>query len=115
MLPHEDTIRLRHMLDAATEAGELVCGKARADLDQERILALALVRLLEVLGEAAGRVTKRSRAQYPEIPWRQIIALRNRLIHGYDSVDLDILWVILTDDLPPLISALDDILSSEQA
>ena len=56
---------------------------------------LALVRLLEVVGEAASRVPVDERSQYPQIPWSQIVALRNRLIHGYDSVDFDILWQIL--------------------
>jgi|SRR5579859_4257171 len=72
-------------------------------------LNLALVRLLEVVGEAASRTPTDERTQYPDIPWTQIVGLRNRLIHGYDSVDFDILWQIVTHDLPPLIAALEQI------
>jgi uncharacterized protein with HEPN domain len=105
----DDLVRLRHMLDSAKEAVELIKKKNRADLAAERVLSLALVRLLEVVGEAANRVTNATRLQYPNIPWSQIVSLRNRLIHGYDTINLDILWKILTDDLPPLIAQLERI------
>lgn len=105
----DDLIRLRHMLDSAHEAVELIRGKSRHDLDTNRVLCLALVRLLEIVGEAANRVTISFREQNPEIPWSQIVGLRNRLIHGYNTINLDILWKILTDDLPPLIAQLEKI------
>jgi len=104
---------LRHMLDHAREAVTLAQGKDRADLDDDRLLELALVRLLEIVGEAASRVPSDDRTRYPEIPWPQIVSLRNRLIHGYDAVDLDILWQIIERDLPPLIAALEIILGEE--
>lgn len=85
-------------------------GKSRADLDTDRKLNLSLVRLLEVVGEAAGRVPKPEQDRYPAIPWTEITSLRNRLIHGYDQVDFDILWTIVTEDLPPLINILGTIL-----
>jgi len=100
------------MLDHAREALVLSQGKARSDLDDDRQLNLALVRLLEIIGEAAARTTEEERALYPDIPWLEIISLRNRLIHGYDSVDFDILWNILTQDLPPLIEKLERIIAS---
>ena len=106
---------LRHMLDHAREAVALAQGKTRADLDSDRLLELALVRLLEIVGEAASRVPGDECARYPEIPWPQIVGLRNRLIHGYDAVDMDILWQIIEYDLPPLITALEKILSQEDA
>jgi uncharacterized protein with HEPN domain len=112
-MPRRDAdVRLRHMLDAACEAAQMVQGKTRADLDADRPLNLSLVRLLEIVGEAASRVPGRERAKTPGIPWAQIVGLRNRLIHGYDNVDFDILWQIVTQDLPPLIAALTKILSS---
>jgi uncharacterized protein with HEPN domain len=101
------------MLDHAQEAVVLSQGKSRADLDRDRLLELALVRLLEIVGEAASRVSEEDSARYPEIPWPQIVGLRNRLIHGYDAVDLDILWQIIEHDLPPLITALETILEQE--
>lgn len=103
----------RHMLDHAREAVALVEGKSRTELDGERVLSLALVRLLEIIGEAANRIPKEEQANYPQIPWSQIVSLRNRLIHGYDSVDLDIVWQIITRDLPVLITALHEILSEK--
>jgi uncharacterized protein with HEPN domain len=105
----------RHMLDHAREAVTLVRGKSRADVDDDRLLELALVRLLEVIGEAASRVPDEDRTRYTGIPWPQIVGLRNRLIHGYDAVDMDILWQIIEYDLPPLIAALETILSQEEA
>ena len=112
-MPRHDTdVRLRHMLDAAREAAQMAHGKARADLDRDRPLNLSLVRLLEIVGEAASRVPVGERAIYPGVPWVQIVGLRNRLIHGYDNVDFDILWAIVSHDLPPLIAELEKIFSS---
>ena len=97
------------MLDHAREAIAMTSGKMRADLDADRQLNLALVRLLEIIGEAAARTSDEERERYSEIPWPEIVSLRNRLIHGYDSVDFDILWNIITQDLPPLIKQLERI------
>jgi uncharacterized protein with HEPN domain len=100
------------MLDHAREAVAMATGKTREDLDTDRKLNLALVRLLEIVGEAANRTPADERRQYREIPWAQIVGLRNRLIHGYDSVDFEILWQIINHDLPALIDALERIVSS---
>ncbi|MGO9059202.1 MAG: DUF86 domain-containing protein [Candidatus Binataceae bacterium] len=113
MSRHESLVRLRHMLDHSREAVAMVAGKTREDLDADRKLNLALVRLLEIVGEAANRTPADERAQYGQIPWAQIVGLRNRLIHGYDSVDFDILWQIVTHDLPPLIAALEQVVPPE--
>lgn len=78
------------------------------------MLNLSLVRLLEVIGEAANRVTTETRQQYPNIAWPQIVGLRNRLIHGYDTIDFDILWNTLQDDLPTLIGQLKSISSDDR-
>jgi uncharacterized protein with HEPN domain len=115
MSHHEGVVRLRHMLDHAREAVAMVSGKTREDLDIDRKLNLALVRLLEIIGEAASRTPADERAQYPQIPWGQIVGLRNRLIHGYDAVDFDILWQIIQCDLPPLIAALEHIVPSDDS
>ena len=102
-----DDARLRHMLDAAREAVAFAAGHQRADLDANRMLALSLVKLIEILGEAATRVSDPTRATLPAIPWQQIVRMRNRLIHVYFNVDLDIVWDVVSHDLPPLIRALD--------
>ncbi len=111
MSRRETAVRLRHMLGYAREAVEMAHGKRRSDLESDRKLNLALVRLLEIVGEAGARMTATERAEYPGIPWEGIIGLRNRLIHGYDNVDFDILWQIVTKDLPPLIESLEKLLS----
>ena len=71
------------------------------------MLNLALVRLMEVVGEAATRIPEEFKSRYPEIPWRRITGLRNRLAHGYDTVDFDILWDIIQDEIPSLIGHLE--------
>ena len=106
MPPDRDRVRLLHMLEHAKEAIRLVEGRSRAELDTERVLSLALVRLLEIVGEAAAKVSGEARARYPAVPWPEIVGLRNRLIHGYDSVDFDILWRIIESDLPALVNEL---------
>ena len=109
----EARVTLAQMRDHAKEALLMAQGQTRADLDSDRKLNLALVRLLEILGEAASRVPSEDRATYPRIPWPQLITLRHRLIHGYDQVDFDILWQILTGDLPPLVAELERIVPPE--
>ena len=102
-----NAVRLRHMLDAARKARALTQQQQREELDKDEVLALALIRLLEVLGEAAASVSEGYREEHPEIPWRPIVSARNRLIHGYHDVDLDIVWSIVTVELPPLIAELE--------
>ena len=102
------------MLDHSREAVAMVRGKSRADLDTDRQLNLSLVRLLEIVGEAASRIPKEDRTRYRGIPWPDIVGLRNRLIHGYDRVDFDILWQIVTKDLPALIVTLEKIIPLEE-
>jgi len=103
----EDVVRLRHMLDHAREAAAMAKGMTRQDLDENRQLNLSLVRLFEIVGEAANRVSEDERIRHPAVLWPEIVGLRNRLIHGYNTVDFDILWQIVTRDLPPLIEALE--------
>ena len=101
------------MLSHAREAIEFARGKTRQDLEKDRLRHLALVRLVEVVGEAASRITKTVQDSYPEIPWRDVINTRNRLIHGYDIVDDEQLWIILTKDLPLLVEKLEKYLGAK--
>ncbi|MBI3014479.1 MAG: DUF86 domain-containing protein [Candidatus Tectomicrobia bacterium] len=115
MSSHEDLIRMRHMLDHAREAVSLIQGKTRPDLDTSRLLQLALVRLIEIVGEAASRISKKAQVQHPQIPWAQIVGMRNRLIHGYDFVDFDILWQTVTKELPEIITELERVVPPKEA
>ena len=110
MTQHDDTVRLRHMLDAAREAIELASGHDAEDLHHHRMLELALTRLVEIIGEAAARVAPEMRERHPQLAWAAMIGMRNRLIHGYDNVDHMILWETIQSDLPPLIDQLKQIL-----
>src|SRR6266545_4867518 len=96
MSRHKSRVSLQQMRDYAREALEIAKGRTRADLDTDRMLNLSLVRLLEVLGEAANRVPTEERPRYPQIPWSQLVNLRNRLIHAYDRINFDVLWQIVT-------------------
>ncbi len=75
----------------------------------QRVLQLALTRLVEIVGEAANRTSDATRQAHPDVPWPQIIGMRNRLIHGYDVIDYDLLWDTVTGDLPELIAVLERI------
>lgn len=105
--------RIGHMLDHAREAASLAAGRRRIDLDSDRMLSLALTRLMEIIGEAAAQIPMELRTANPAIPWPEIISLRNRLIHGYDAVDHDILWQIISTDLPPLIRELEKLAANQ--
>ena len=109
----DELIRVRHMLDFARKAVQFNKGKTRADLDTNEILAFATIHLIEMLGEASRTLSDEFRQQYPEVPWDMISGTRNRLAHGYIDVDLDIIRVIVTKDLPPLIIRLRRILKQE--
>ena len=109
MTRRDDSVGLRHMLDHAVEAVQMIRGHTRTDLDSDRKLNLALVRLVEIIGEAATRVSPEVRNRHPGIPWLDIIGMRNRIVHGYDQVDFDILWDVMELHLPPLIAELQRI------
>jgi uncharacterized protein with HEPN domain len=103
---------MRQMLDYARKARTIAEGRSRQDLDSDDMLQLALTRAIEVIGEAASRISEPTRELYHAIPWRNIVSMRNRLIHGYDTVDLELLWDTVTHDVPPLIEQLEAIIVS---
>jgi uncharacterized protein with HEPN domain len=104
-----DLVRVRHMLDAAREAREFARGRQRSDLDEDRQLVLAVVKSIEIVGEAAARISEETRAANPAIPWAAAVGMRNRLVHAYFDIDHDRVWDTVTDDLPPLIVELSNL------
>ena len=110
-MDNRDEVRVRHMLDAARKAIAFTQGRERSDLDTDEMLGLAVVRLVEILGEAAKNVSQDLKDRNPEIPWRQMAGTRDRLSHAYFDVNLDIMWDIITNGLPSLVHQLERLLS----
>lgn len=106
----QDEIRLRQMLDAARLALNLVKDETRQSLDSDIKLALALERLIEIIGESASRVSEEGRQLLVELPWTQIVGMRNKLVHGYFDVNQERVWKTVMEDLPLLISLLEKVI-----
>ncbi len=102
----DDKTRLLHILKAAQKAVNLVSNKNFQELEKDEVLTLALVKLIEIVGEAASRVSKDFQTNHPQIPWSAIIAMRNRLVHAYFDINLKIVWQTTQEDLPVLIEQL---------
>ena len=113
MSEHDDRLPMQHMLEHAREAVEMTRDRTRADLLENRMFQLALLKLVEVVGEAARRVSPGGQTRYPDIPWRDAITTRNRISHEYDRIDYDIVWDTITDDFPPLVVALERVLAGQ--
>lgn len=108
----KDETRLRHMLAQAQKLVARAKTMQRAQLDQDNDLAAALAWRLSIIGEAASRISQDVRDAHTEVPWTQMVGMRHRLIHGYDSIDLEVVWQTIQTDLPPLIAAIQNILPS---
>lgn len=109
----EDRVRLQHMVEAAQSALEFIAGRKRADLDSDRMLRFALVRAIEIIGEAASKVSDDTQSALDGIPWKAIIGMRNRLVHAYFDIDLDILWVAASKEIPAVLSQLQKCMDHE--
>jgi uncharacterized protein with HEPN domain len=110
-MPSPDTIRLRHMHEPVTMALHMAAGRSRTELSSDPMLAMALTRTLEILGEGASRLSDEARLRFTSIPYAKMVAMRNRLIHAYFDVDLDIVWTTVAEDLPPLLPVLESALA----
>lgn len=109
----DDRVRLRHMLDAAEHAVQFMADRDRSDLDEDRMLLFAVVRAIEVIGEAASRISEETRAAHAGIPWRAIVGMRNRLIHAYFEIDTGIVWETVTQEIPAILPQLRALAAEE--
>jgi uncharacterized protein with HEPN domain len=109
-----DADYLLDILQAARLALGFVSGKTSQEFCADVQCHFAAVRAVEVIGEAANRVSDTTRQQHPELPWRQMISMRNRLIHGYDELDLALVWDTIHNDIPPLIALLEPLVPGEE-
>ena len=105
----EDRIRLNHMLEACEAVTGFVAGRVRADLDTDLMLMFAVVRAVEIVGEAAGKISDETQAAHPEIPWKAMVGMRNRLVHAYFQIDANTVWVAVTQEIPALLAQLRDL------
>ena len=109
MNPH-DRVRLRHINDALHAAMRFVQGRSRNDLDTDEMLLFALVRAIEIVGEASSKISDDTRAAMPDVPWPSITGMRHRLVHAYFDVNRDILWTTVTESVPALAKRLQTLL-----
>ena len=110
----DEWIYITHMLNMSRKDVDLIEGLGRSDYDQDETLRLALTHLVQIIGEAAQRVSPEFREQYPNIPWKEIVGMRNRIVHDYLNVDEDVIWEVVQQDIPPLVEALAKIVPPEQ-
>lgn len=106
----DDRIRLVHMLDTVRRIRSLIRGQSRDAFERDEVRQLALLHLIQVLGDAASRISADFRDAHRELPWGQMVGLRNRIVHGYDHLDPEIVWRVATDDVEPVFAALERIL-----
>lgn len=109
----DDASRLKHIADACREALSFIQDCSPADLSSNRMLALSLVKELEIIGEAANNLSKDCQDRYPQVPWRAIVGMRNRLIHAYFGIDYDVVWQTITESLPLLLVEVEAIIERE--
>ncbi len=111
-MENKDLARLKHMLDSVEAILSFAKGKRKASLDKDRLLRSAILRELEILGEAANKVSEKTKRRFPHLPWKELIGLRNRLIHAYFDVDHDIIWKTVRNYLPTFHKELKQVVSS---
>jgi uncharacterized protein with HEPN domain len=99
------------MIDAADALAQFIDGRSVDDLDRDRMLLFAVVRAVEIVGEAASKTSAETQAQLPDVPWSSIVGMRNRLIHGYFDINTEILWKTATVEVPALLGPLRRVLS----
>jgi uncharacterized protein with HEPN domain len=105
-MQEDDRIRIRHMIEAGEAVTRFIADRKPADLSSDQLLLFALVRALEIVGEAAARISQETRSRADSIPWKAIVGMRNRLVHAYFDVDVDIVWKAATEEIPELVRRL---------
>jgi uncharacterized protein with HEPN domain len=106
----DDRVRLHHIVDALKSAMRFTQDRRREDLDKDEMLAFALVHALQIVGEAASKISIETRDEHPRIPWATIIGMRHRLVHAYFDINLDVLWTTATEAAPALLAQIKPLL-----
>ena len=110
----DDSTRIKHIFDACKEILEFTNNSSKIQFENSKILTYASVHLIEIIGEAASSVTSELKQKYSIIPWKNIIGMRNRLIHGYFDIDPDIVWQTIKKDIPILLVEIKNIINQEE-
>ncbi len=110
-MPHDDRVYLKHIRDAAERIRGYVQGLDESDFKKNELVQDAVIRQIEIMGEATKRLSAKAKDLQPDIPWRDIAGMRDKLIHDYFGVDIERVWLTVTDDLPELASKISALLS----
>lgn len=109
----EDRVRLRHIVDALETTIRFTEGRCRADLDRDDMLTFALLHAIQIVGEAATKISPEARESLSQVPWAIIIGMRHRLVHAYFDVNFDILWTTATEAAPALLAHIKPLLPTD--
>lgn len=113
MTIQDDLSRLKHIYEASLEALQFLENQTKEDLENNRMLTLALIKELEIIGEAANNISKECQSRYPNIPWKDMIGMRNRLVHVYFGINYGIVWQTVTENLPILLTEIKTVIEQE--
>jgi len=112
-MQRDDVILVRHMLDTARNIAQRVAVVSREEFDSDEDLRDALALRVQIVGEAASKVSQAFRTEHPEVPWGRIIGMRHRIVHDYLNVDFDILWQVAKKDVSELVPVLEQLVERE--
>ena len=113
MSRRDDRVLLQDMIEAAEAACSEIEGLTREDFEGDHVRALGLTKCLEIIGEAASRISSGCQNRHCDLPWREMVGMRNRLVHAYFEIDYEQVWKALTEELPPLVLQLRRILDDQ--
>ncbi|MDX8430303.1 MAG: DUF86 domain-containing protein [Candidatus Algichlamydia australiensis] len=111
-MENKDLLRLMHMLDSTNAILDFSKGKRKASLRNNRLYQSAVLRELEIIGEAAGQISDKTKKKFPHIPWKALVGMRNRLIHAYFDVDHEIVWKTIRESLPTFQIDLEEVIET---